>query len=110
MTLDPDSAGRIDRAQAGPVSERAHTARVTIRNRRGLHARAAAKFVKTAARFDVRIEVRRSGTAVSGFSIMGLMMLAASPGTEIELSVEGVDAEAALAALVALVERRFDED
>ena len=81
-----------------------------IANRRGLHARAAAKFVKTASRFDADIAVCCNGTRVSGLSILGLMMLAAGPGTEIEIETAGSDAAAALAALVRLVDSGFDED
>src|SRR5436189_49706 len=66
---------------------------VTICNQRGLHARAAARFVKTAAQFEAEIWVRKNGTAVSGRSIMGLMMLAAASGTLIELTATGRDAE-----------------
>lgn len=84
--------------------------RVTILNKRGLHARAAAKFVKLAAQFQAEVTVTKDGTAVSGRSIMGLMMLAASPGTELQLAASGADAEAALAALAALVAAKFDED
>ncbi|MCK6453771.1 MAG: HPr family phosphocarrier protein [Alphaproteobacteria bacterium] len=82
---------------------------VTIRNRRGLHARAAARFVKLAGQFQSTISVLRNETMVSGLSIMGLMMLAAGPGVTIELRAEGSDAEAAIAALAALVEAGFDE-
>lgn len=85
-------------------------ATVRIVNQRGLHARAAAKFVKTASQFDAEVEVRRGDTVVSGQSIMGLMMLAASIGTSIDIRAGGRDAEAAVAALVELVERKFDED
>ena len=80
-----------------------------ICNERGLHARAAALFVKTAARFEADVRVRKNGTEVSGRSIMGLMMLAAAAGTAIELLATGPDAEAAVAALAALIECRFDE-
>jgi phosphocarrier protein len=83
---------------------------VTICNRRGLHARAAAKFVKTAEQFDAEVTVRKNGSAVSGLSIMGLMMLAAGPGTAIELSASGPEAAAAVAALAELVECGFDEE
>ncbi len=82
---------------------------VTIVNRRGLHARAAAKFVKLANSFDAAIEVAKNGTQVSGSSIMGLMMLAAAPGTCLQLSAEGPAAGAALTALAALVAAGFDE-
>ena len=83
---------------------------VTICNMRGLHARAAAKFAKLAAGYDCDIEVRRHDQAVAAQSIMGLMMLAAGPGCEIEISAEGPEAKAAVSALVELVEGRFDED
>lgn len=84
--------------------------RVVIRNQRGLHARAAAKFVKTAEAFDARVTVVKDDSEVQGTSIMGLMMLAAAPGTEITLRATGTEREAALDALVALIERKFDED
>lgn len=93
-------------ALSGPVLVRT----VTIRNQRGLHARAAAKFVKLASGFNVDVSVTRGGQTVSGLSIMGLMMLAAGPGSEIELRASGADAEAAVAAIVALIERKFEED
>ena len=83
---------------------------VAICNQRGLHARAAAKFVKLAAQFDAEVEVRRNDMAVSGQSIMGLMMLAASQGCSVTLRASGPDAEAAVAALVDLISRKFDED
>lgn len=81
-----------------------------IKNRRGLHARASAKFVKLAANYDAEIDVRRGETSVCGQSIMGLMMLAAGPGTTIEIWAKGPQAEAALAALFDLVDRKFDEE
>src|SRR5690625_3974915 len=84
--------------------------RVVIRNQKGLHARAAARFVKLAGGFTADITVKRRDQQVSGSSIMGLMMLAAGPGSEIELRAEGSQAEAALDALVDLIERKFDED
>lgn len=83
---------------------------VVIRNQRGLHARAAAQFVKVAGGFDAEITVERDGTAVSGLSIMGLMMLAAGPGCEIELAAQGRQAVEALDALARLVSRKFEED
>ncbi|MGH6718664.1 MAG: HPr family phosphocarrier protein [Alphaproteobacteria bacterium] len=82
---------------------------VTIANARGLHARAAAKFVDLARRFDADIEVARDGVAVSGLSIMGLMMFAAGPGSRLEIRATGPEAAAAVAALGALVEARFNE-
>lgn len=83
---------------------------VTISNKRGLHARASAKFVKRAEKFDAVIHVSREGMTVLGTSIMGLMMLAASPGSEIEITASGPEAEEALVAMTALVEGKFDED
>ncbi len=85
-------------------------AKVIIRNRKGLHARASAKFVKCAENFDAEITVTRDGQSVGGTSIMGLMMLAAGPGTEILLSATGVEAPEAIEALVALVVAGFGED
>jgi phosphocarrier protein HPr len=82
----------------------------TICNRRGLHARAAARFVKLAWDFDAEVTVAKNGTAVSGRSIMGLMMLAAGPGTAIELRATGPEAERAVAALAELICGGFDEE
>ena len=82
----------------------------TICNQRGLHARAAARFVKTAGLFDAEVRVRKNGTEVSGRSIMGLMMLAAAPGTAIELSASGPQAAEAVRALADLIECKFNED
>lgn len=81
-----------------------------IANRRGLHARAAANFVKIASQFEASVAVSCNGTRVSGHSILGLMMLAAGPGTEIEIETAGSDAPAALTALAKLVDGGFDED
>jgi phosphocarrier protein HPr len=82
----------------------------TICNQRGLHARASARFVKMAAQFDADVRVRKNGTEVSGRSIMGLMMLAAAPGSVVELSASGPQAEAAVGALADLIECKFNED
>jgi phosphocarrier protein HPr len=84
--------------------------RVRVVNRRGLHARAAAKFVKLAERFDAEVEVIKDGAAVPGTSIMGLMMLAAARGTELTITATGAEAEDALYALRRLVEHGFGED
>ncbi|MDO9336059.1 MAG: HPr family phosphocarrier protein [Caulobacteraceae bacterium] len=88
------------------------TARRTVEivNERGLHARASAKFVKLAGNFDAEIQVSREGQSVDARSIMGLMMLAAGIGSTVEISAEGPDAEAALAALCELVANKFDEE
>jgi phosphocarrier protein len=83
---------------------------VQIRNRLGLHARAAARFVHTAARFEARITAGRDGRIMDGKSILGILLLGASRGTTIEITAEGADEEAAVEALVALVEGRFGED
>jgi phosphocarrier protein HPr len=86
------------------------TRAATIRNQRGLHARAAAKFVKLANQFEADIQVRRGELTANGRSIMGLMMLSASLGNEVEIAVSGRDAEGAMAAVLELIERKFDED
>ena len=83
---------------------------VEIVNERGLHARASAKFVKTASLFDAEVEVSREGHTVDARSIMGLMMLAAGIGSVIEISAVGPQAEEAMEALVRLVADRFDEE
>jgi phosphocarrier protein len=84
-------------------------AAVIIPNEKGLHARASAKFVKCAEAFESSIEVTKDGQSVGGTSIMGLLMLAASRGTTIKMTATGNDAEAAISALVALVESGFGE-
>jgi phosphocarrier protein HPr len=83
---------------------------VEIVNERGLHARASAKFVKAASQYDCEITVLREGQSVDAQSIMGLMMLGAGPGSQIEIAAEGPDAEAAVDGLVQLVADRFDEE
>ncbi len=82
---------------------------VTITNTKGLHARAAAKFVKCAGGFDADISVTKEGIQVSGLSIMGLMMLAAAPDSKILIAAVGRDAGVAVVTLSALVEAGFDE-
>ena len=83
---------------------------VTIRNKRGLHARASAKFVTLATSFDATVEVSKDGSSVCGTSIMGLMMLAAAPGDDVVITGTGLGAEQAVAALAKLVEDKFGED
>ena len=83
---------------------------ILIVNSRGLHARASAKFVKCAEQFDATVTVTRDGHSVPGTSIMGLMMLAASPGCTITVSASGRQAAEAIAALEALIIGRFGED
>jgi phosphocarrier protein len=85
-------------------------AELLIRNKKGLHARASAKFVKCAEAFDATIRVTRDGQTVGGSSIMGLMMLAAGQGSTISIEAEGPESADALAALTALVEDGFGEE
>lgn len=94
------------------VASNSNTASRTllISNKRGLHARAANKFVQCAGSFDADIQVSKDGQTVPGRSIMGLMMLAAAPGCSIDVTAAGADAEAALEALTELVEAKFHED
>ncbi len=94
---------QADGIAAGPI-------RVPITNRRGLHARASAKFVTLASSFDAEVTVAHDGSAVTGTSIMGLMMLAAAMGDEIVISATGPEAEAAVSKLVGLVMDKFGED
>ncbi len=83
---------------------------VKITNTKGLHARASAKFVQCAAKFDARITVTKDGSSVSGTSIMGLMMLGAGIGSEVSIAAAGRQAQDALNALEALIASRFGED
>ena len=83
---------------------------VAISNRRGLHARASAKFVTLAATLPCEVIVEKDGHSVTGRSIMGLMMLAASPGTEIQIGANGTDADAAVEAIAALIAAQLVED
>lgn len=83
---------------------------VRIVNTKGLHARASAKFVQCAGRYEATVTVQRDGHAVVGTSIMGLMMLGAGIGSELSLSAEGPQATEALDALQALIEGKFGED
>ena len=83
---------------------------VEIVNKKGLHARASAKFVQTAEQFDAAITVTRGHETVGGTSIMGLMMLSAGPGTSIMVSAAGPEAQAALEAIAELVNGKFNEE
>ena len=94
-----------DKPLAGAISRV-----ITIVNKKGLHARASAKFVQMAERFDAAIIVRRGGETVGGTSIMGLMMLAAGPGTVITIEAIGKEAAAAVDALAGLVAGGFGEE
>ena len=95
---------------ASSSSNAACVRELTISNKRGLHARASAKFVKCAEGFNAAVRVIRDGQAVGGTSIMGLMMLSAGPGTTIRVETRGPDAKAALNALTKLIDSRFGED
>ncbi|MEM9222742.1 MAG: HPr family phosphocarrier protein [Pseudomonadota bacterium] len=97
---------------SSPEADPSHNARtlsLTMVNRRGLHARAAAKFVRTVERFASTVSVSKDGHTVSGLSIMGLLMLAATPGTSVDVVVAGPDASEAATALDALVSSGFGE-
>ena len=96
--------GMMDQMQAAGL-----TRDLKIVNRRGLHARASAKLVKLVETFDAEVVVMKDGQSVGGNSIMGLMMLAASPGCSIRVSATGAEAEDALAAIAELVESGFGE-
>jgi phosphocarrier protein len=107
MTDDAASSGdnaRLEAPSGAVVRE------IPIINKRGLHARASAKFVKMVEQFDAEILVTRGNETVGGDSIMGLMMLSAGPGTTITVSATGIDAEAAVAALAELVGNKFNEE
>ena len=86
------------------------TKELIVINKLGIHARPAAMFVKIANRFGCDIFVEKDGEKINGKSIMGLMMLAAGPGSKVTLHVKGADAATALTELEALVQRKFDEE
>jgi phosphocarrier protein HPr len=86
------------------------TCQLEITNRLGLHARAAALLVQTVAQFDAEITVTKDDQTVNGKSILGLMMLAAGPGSSIEVAALGTDAQAAVDAIAALVSAKFNEE
>jgi phosphocarrier protein HPr len=90
---------------AGAISKE-----LLITNKRGLHARASAKFVQTVERFSAEVWVTRGGETVGGTSIMGLMMLSAGPGATITVSAIGPEAQAAIDAITNLVESKFNEE
>ena len=86
------------------------TREMVVTNKLGMHARPAAMFVKTANRFDCEVFVEKDGEKVNGKSIMGLMMLAAGPGSKLTVEATGPDAKAAVAEIEALIEQKFNED
>jgi phosphocarrier protein HPr len=110
MTDDAASSGDGSGADSPSSASGAVVKEIPIINKRGLHARASAKFVKMVEEFDAEITVTRGGESVGGNSIMGLMMLSAGPGTTILVSATGPQAEAAVAALARLVGSKFNEE
>src|SRR3954454_11015661 len=112
MTATPDEAGSPgdDAASDDPLSAMAVVREIPIINKRGLHARASAKFVQMVERFNAEVTVTRNGETVGGTSIMGLMMLSAGPGTSIVVSVTGPEAAAAMEALTELIGSKFGEE
>jgi phosphocarrier protein len=112
MTAAPDdSAPPGDNVAAASLSPQggATTRELMITNKRGLHARASAKFVQLVERFNANVSVTRNGETVGGTSIMGLMMLSAGPGTSIVVSATGAEAEQAVSAIADLVNGKFGE-
>jgi phosphocarrier protein len=93
-----------------PLREGAIVRELTICNKKGLHARASARFVQTVEKYDADVRVMRCGEIVGGTSIMGLMMLAASPGTSITVEATGREAAEVVDALATLIDTRFGED
>jgi len=96
--------------EAGDLKDGAVTREFAIVNQRGLHARASAKFVQVVSGYDADVTVEKDGNKVGGTSIMGLMMLAASPGCCIRVTATGQDAAAVMDALAELIESRFGEE
>ncbi len=106
-----EASGVSEPASGSDASDETPIVRVLeICNRKGLHARASAKFVQTVEKFDAEVKVTRGNEVVGGTSIMGLMMLAAGPGTTITVEATGKQAAAVIDALAALVSGRFTED
>ena len=107
MTQPPDDEGT---PQTSPSSHGALVRDIAITNKRGLHARASAKFVQMVERFDAEVAVTRNGETVGGTSIMGLMMLSAGPGTSVTVSATGAQAREVIEALTTLVTTKFGEE
>ncbi|MBS0528077.1 MAG: HPr family phosphocarrier protein [Proteobacteria bacterium] len=111
MTSGPDEATSGSASAPNTSSASGAVSReIAIVNKRGLHARASAKFVQMVERFNADITVTRNGESVGGNSIMGLMMLAAGIGTSIVVSATGPEADAAVAAIAELVGNKFNEE
>ena len=112
MSAPPDDRATLsDGVASSPhsTSPSAVVREILITNKRGLHARASAKFVQLVERFDAEVSVTRNNETVGGTSIMGLMMLSAGPGTTITVSATGAEAEAAVAAIADLIGSKFGE-
>jgi phosphocarrier protein HPr len=105
-----DDAASPENDPGPSVPSGAVSREIAIVNKRGLHARASAKFVQMVERFNAEVWVTRGGETVGGTSIMGLMMLSAGPGTTIVVSAIGPEAEAAVAAITELVASKFNEE
>ena len=105
-----DDAAPPENGAGQSVPEGAVSREIPIINKRGLHARASAKFVQMVERFNAEVWVTRGGETVGGTSIMGLMMLSAGPGTSILVSAAGPEAQAALDAITDLVASKFNEE
>ena len=103
-------ANQMSGARKATESDMKVTKELTVTNKLGIHARPAAMFVKTANRFSSEIYVEKDGERVNGKSIMGLMMLAAGPGSKLTVHAEGGDASRAVVELELLLNRNFDED
>lgn len=111
MNDEPDDARQTSSAATSDAPSSGEVRReLPIINKRGLHARASAKFVQMVERFKAEVTVTRNGESVGGTSIMGLMMLSAGPGTTIMVSAKGPEAEAAMLALAELVASKFGEE
>ena len=108
MSEDDDAPPANDAGTAVPPD--AISRELPIINKRGLHARASAKFVQMVERFNAEVWVTRGNETVGGTSIMGLMMLAAGPGTTVTVSAKGPEAQAAVDAIAALVADKFNEE
>jgi phosphocarrier protein len=107
--IDGASHGAAPEPDRQPASDGAVVRTFVICNKKGLHARASAKFVQTVEKFDAEVRVRRGSDSVGGTSIMGLMMLAAAPGTSIRVEATGREAAEVVAALAALIDSGFGE-
>jgi phosphocarrier protein HPr len=105
-----DERGNEPVSESRPLTEGAVVRELTICNRKGLHARASAKFVQTVEKFDADVRVTRGSESVGGTSIMGLMMLAASSGCAITVEATGKEAAQVVQALTELINSRFGED